>query len=186
MMQDHAGSKLAAGIEDSLAERFGERLQVDPALAGLDELARIAGHRVHRDFSIGWSNPALLRLLCAWRLVGPLESDLQQADILVVEDAHLRREIIALMPRHAMARARAGIAGCPGQTGHRTPQLARQRGKPFPNNHFDLLFNATVDGTIALTTFMRAAAAVGLGCCRSAPFGTRLTASARCWGCRSA
>src|SRR5450631_2262819 len=44
-MQDDTGSKLAASIEQSVAERFGELLPVDPSLAGLDELARIAGHR---------------------------------------------------------------------------------------------------------------------------------------------
>ena len=39
------------------------------------------------------------------------------------------------------------------------------RGKPFPNDHLDLFFNATVDAAIVLATFMRAAEAVGLGCC---------------------
>jgi len=81
-----------------------------------------------------------------------------------VEDAHLRREIIALMPDMPWLE-HAPVLLVFLANGARTPQLARQRGKPFPNNHFDLLFNATVDGTIALTTFMRAAAAVGLGCC---------------------
>jgi FMN reductase [NAD(P)H] len=39
------------------------------------------------------------------------------------------------------------------------------RGKPFPNDHFDLLFNAVVDTGLVLATFVRAAEAVGLGCC---------------------
>src|SRR4249919_2455071 len=39
------------------------------------------------------------------------------------------------------------------------------RGKPFPNDHLDLLFNAAVDAAIVMTTFVRAADAVGLGCC---------------------
>src|SRR5271169_817659 len=150
MMQDHAGSKLAAGIEDSLAERFGERLQVDPALAGLDELARIAGHRVHRDFLDRPVDPALLRLLCACALSAPSKSDLQQADILVVEDADQRWEIIALMPDMPWLK-HAPVLLVFLANGARTPQLARQRRKPFPNNHFDLLFNAAVDGAIVLT-----------------------------------
>ena len=50
MMQDPTGAELAARVEESLAERFGEQLRVDPELTGLDELARIAGHRVHREF----------------------------------------------------------------------------------------------------------------------------------------
>jgi nitroreductase/FMN reductase [NAD(P)H] len=49
--------------------------------------------------------------------------------------------------------------------GSRTPELARLRGKPFRNDHLDLLFNAIVDSAIVMTTFMRAAAAVGLGIC---------------------
>lgn len=163
-MQDHAGSKLAASIEESLAERFGERLQVDPALDGLDELARIAGHRVHRDFLDRPVEPELLRLLCACALSAPSKSDLQQADIIVVDDPDQRREVIALMPDMPwLAHVPALLVFL--ANGARTPQLARLRGKPFPNNHLDLLFNAAVDSAIVLTTFMRAAAAVGLGYC---------------------
>src|SRR5258708_28222920 len=97
-MQDDPGSKLAASIEASLADRFGERLSVDPTLAGLAELARIAGHRVHRDFLDRPVEPALLRLLCACALSAPSKSDLQQADILIVQDQAQRRAVIALMP----------------------------------------------------------------------------------------
>jgi nitroreductase len=163
-MQDHTVSKLAASIEEGLADRFGERLQVDPALAGLDELACIAGHRVHRDFLDKPVAPALLRLLCACALSAPSKSDLQQADILVVDDPEQRRAIIALMPDMPWL-ADAPVLLVFLANGARTPFLARLRGKPFPNDHLDLLFNAAVDSAIVLTTFMRAAAAVGLGCC---------------------
>jgi nitroreductase/FMN reductase [NAD(P)H] len=163
-MQEHIGSKLAADIEESLAERFGERLQVDPSLKGLDELARIAGHRVHRDFLDRPVEPALLRLLCACALSAPSKSDLQQADILNVQDPAQRRAVIALMPDMPWL-AQAPVLLVFLGNGGRTPQLARMRGKPFPNDHLDLMFNAAVDGAIVMTTFMRAAAAVGLGCC---------------------
>jgi nitroreductase len=163
-MQDDTASRLAAGIEDSLAERFGERLPVDPTLAGLDELARIAGHRVHRDFLDRPVEPALLRLLCACALSAPSKSDLQQADILVVDDPAQRRAVIALMPDMPWLKD-APVLMVFLADGSRTPQLGRLRGKPFPNDHLDLMFNAAVDGAIVMTTFMRAAAAVGLGCC---------------------
>ena len=163
-MQDDTGSTLAASIEDSLAERFGERLPVDPTLAGLDELARIASHRVHRDFLDRPVAPALLRLLCACALSAPSKSDLQQADIMVVDDPAQRRDVIALMPDMPWL-VQAPVLLVFLADGSRTPQLARLRGKPFPNHHIDLLFNAAVDGAIVMTTFMRAAAAVGLGCC---------------------
>jgi nitroreductase len=163
-MQDNTASKLAAGIEANLAERFGERLPVDPTLAGLDELARIAGHRVHRDFLDREVEPALLRLLCACALSAPSKSDLQQADILVVDDPAQRRAVIALMPEMPWL-AQAPVLMVFLADGSRTPQLSRMRHKPFPNDHLDLMFNAAVDGAILMTTFMRAAAAVGLGCC---------------------
>jgi nitroreductase/FMN reductase [NAD(P)H] len=163
-MRDRTQSNLAARIEESLAERFGERVPVDPALAGLDELARIAGHRVHRDFLDRPVDPALLRLLCACALSAPSKSDLQQADILVLHDAEQRRSIISLMPDMPWL-ARAPVLLVFLANGNRTPQLARLRGKPFPNDHLDLFFNAAVDSAIVLATFMRAATAVGLGCC---------------------
>jgi nitroreductase len=163
-MQDDIASKLAASVEESLAERFGERLHVDPSLAGLDELARIAAHRVHRDFRAEPVAPALLRLLCACALSAPSKSDLQQADILIVDDPAQRRAVIALMPDMPWL-ADAPVLLVFLANGSRTPQLGRMRGKPFPNDHLDLLFNAAVDAAIVMTTFMRAAAAVGLGCC---------------------
>ena len=163
-MQDRNESSLAARIEESCAARFGERLRVDPSLTGLDELARIAGHRVHRDFLDRPVEPALLRLLCACALSAPSKSDLQQADILVLDDAQLRHSIISLMPEMPWL-AQAPVLMVFLANGSRTPQLAMLREKPFPNDHLDLFFNAAVDSAIVLTTFMRAAAAVGLGCC---------------------
>ena len=43
--------KAAAAITQVLEARFGERLAVDPDLAGLDTLARLAGRRVHRRWT---------------------------------------------------------------------------------------------------------------------------------------
>src|SRR5437868_5423443 len=154
----------AKKIEAALLERFGERFPVDPALQGLDELARIAGHRVHRHFQARAVEPSLLRLLCACALSAPSKSDLQQGDILVVRDRAKQRAITALIPDMPW------IADAPVflvflANGLRLPRIARLRGKPFPNDHLDLFFNAVVDGALVLATFMRAAAAVGLGCC---------------------
>jgi nitroreductase/FMN reductase [NAD(P)H] len=161
----HVGNKpVAKVIEEALAERFGETLSVDPGLPGLDELARIAGHRVHRRFLPRAVEPDLVRLLCACALSAPSKSDLQQADILVVRDKAKQRAITALIPDMPW------IADAPLflvflADGSRLPQIAQWRNKPFPNDHLDLFFNAAVDGAIVLTTFMRAAAAVGLGTC---------------------
>jgi nitroreductase/FMN reductase [NAD(P)H] len=164
-MQDQISLEATAKkIEAALLERFGERLSVDPELPGLDELARIAGHRVHRHFLARAVEPGLLRLLCACALSAPSKSDLQQGDILVVRDHARQRAIAALIPDMPWI-ADAPVLLVFLANGHRLPHIARLRDKPFPNDHLDLFFNAVVDSTILLATFMRAAAAVGLGCC---------------------
>ena len=60
---------LAHSIQAVLSERFGEDIAVDPALPGLDELRRIAAHRVHRRYQARDVAPELLRL----RHVGAVE-----------------------------------------------------------------------------------------------------------------
>ena len=47
----------------------------------------------------------------------------------------------------------------------RQRQVHAWRGRPFPNDHLDAFFNATVDAAIALSAFVTAGEAVGLGCC---------------------
>jgi nitroreductase/FMN reductase [NAD(P)H] len=164
-MQEHVTAKATASlVEDALEQRFGETCAVDPELPGLDELARIAGHRVHRRFLPRPVEPGLLRLLCACALSAPSKSDLQQADILVVRDKAKQRAITALIPDMPwIEQAPAFLVFL--ANGSRLPEIVRLRGKPFPNDHLDLFFNAVADSAIVMTTFMRAAASVGLGCC---------------------
>ena len=151
-------------IKMALLERFGEDLAVDPGLPGLEELARIAGHRSHRKYLSRPIEPALLRLLCASALSAPSKSDLQQCDIVIVSDAATRKAIASTIPDMPW------IEDAPtflvfAANGERLPMISRLRGKPFPNDHLDQFFNAAVDAAIVLATFIRAAAAVGLGCC---------------------
>jgi len=154
----------ARRLETVLGERFGEDVAVDPALDGLDELLRIAAHRVHRCYSDRPVDPALVRLLCACALSAPSKSDLQQRDIVVVSDSDLRRRIAALLPHMPwVGEAPAFLVFC--ANGRRLPRIAELRDKPFPNDHLDLFFNAVGDAAIALATAMRAAEAVVLGCC---------------------
>jgi nitroreductase/FMN reductase [NAD(P)H] len=106
----------------------------------------------------------VLRLLCACALSAPSKSDLQQADILIVRDTERRGHIADMLPEMSWVRE-APVFLVFLANGRRTPQLAALRGKPFPNDHLDLFFNATVDSAIVLATFLRAAEAAGLGCC---------------------
>ena len=151
-------------VHNALFERFGERMAVDASLLGLDELARLAARRVHRRFLGRDVPPELLRLLCACALAAPSKSDLQQGDILIVRENSRRARIADLLPDMAWVRE-SPVFLVFLANGRRVPQVAQMRGKPFPNDHLDLFFNATVDAAIALATFLRAAEAVGLGCC---------------------
>jgi nitroreductase len=157
-------SNLAQSIQTAFSERFGEQLDVDPALHGLNEIARIATRHVNRHFLAEDIAPDLLRLLCACAMSAPSKSDLQQADILIVREKARRDAIADLLPEMPWVR-QAPVFLVFLANGRRLQMLSQSRGKPFPNDHFDLLFNATVDAAIVLATFLRAAEAVGLGCC---------------------
>jgi len=160
-MRDDA---VAKSLQDTLAERFGERIPLDADLPGLAELAGIAGHRTHRRYLARAVEPNLLRLLCACALSAPSKSDLQQSDIVVVGDASIRKQIAAKIPDMPWIEA-APVFLVFVANGRRLPSISKMRDKPFPNDHLDLFFNAVVDSAIVLATFIRAAAAAGLGCC---------------------
>lgn len=159
-----ANDDSADSIRTALFERFGEQLAVDPRLAGLDALLRIAGHRSHRRYAPRAVAPDLLRLLCACALSAPSKSDLQQADIVVVDDMAIRKAIVATIPDMPWI-LDAPVFLVFAANGARLPALSGLRGKPFPNDHLDQFFNAAVDAAIVMTTFIHAAATVGLGCC---------------------
>jgi FMN reductase [NAD(P)H] len=154
----------AGAIQSALFERFGERLDVDVALRGLEELARLAARRVHRRYLARDIEPGLLRMLCACALSAPSKSDLQQADIVIVRAKATRDAIGALLPEMPWLPT-APVFLVFLANGRRLPQISQMRGKPFPNDHLDLFFNASVDAAIVLATFLRAADAAGLGCC---------------------
>ena len=157
-------SQAAQTIRNALFERFGERFEVDESLPGLDELARLASRRVRRRYQARDVAPELLRLLCACALSAPSKSDLQQADILIVRDNERRGAIADLLSGMPWVRE-APVFLVFLANGSRVPKISQMRDKPFPNDHFDLFFNATVDAAIVLATFLRAADAAGLGCC---------------------
>jgi nitroreductase len=157
-------SRPAARIEGALAERFGTPVAVDAELPGLDELARIAGHRSHRRYTTRAVDPALLRLLFACALSAPSKSDLQQADVIHVADRGKVARIAELIPDMPwIAQAPVVLVFCGNN--RRIRQIGEWRGIPYANDHLDHFMNAAVDAGIVMTTFIRAAEAVGLGCC---------------------
>jgi nitroreductase/FMN reductase [NAD(P)H] len=158
-----SASDFAQAITEALQVRFGETFKIDGNLAGLDELARIAGRRVHRRYTERTVDPDLLRLICACALSAPSKSDLQQADIVILNRPE-QTAIADLIPDQPFIRTAPAFLVFLAN-GRRLPEIARMRGKPFPNDHLDQFFNAAVDSGIVLATFLAAADAVGLGTC---------------------
>lgn len=151
-------------IESAIEERFGTRLNVDANLPGLDELGRIVEHRSHRRYSSRPVESGLLELLFACALSAPSKSDLQQADIVHVADRSTVNAITALIPDMPwIAEAPVVLVFCGNH--RRIHQIAQWRDIPFANDHLDHFMNAAVDAAIVMTTFIRAAEAVGLGAC---------------------
>jgi nitroreductase/FMN reductase [NAD(P)H] len=110
----------------------------------------------------------LLHGLCALALCAPTKSDLQQRDIVIIDDPQLKRQILAPLAEGPGGQDWLGdvpalLIFCGN---NRRQRLWHQwRGKPFANDHLDAFFNASVDAGIALTAFVLAAEAQGLGAC---------------------
>jgi nitroreductase/FMN reductase [NAD(P)H] len=154
----------AQRIDAALAERFGTAPAVDPDLPGLDELARMAEHRSHRKFASRPVAPELLRLLLACAFSAPSKSDLQQADVIHVADRGKVKAIADGIPDMPWI-ADAPVFLVFVANNRRIRQIGDWRGKPFANDHLDHFLNAAVDAALVMTSFIRAAEAVGLGAC---------------------
>ena len=158
-------------MREALAHRFGVPL---PEIATEDgpqtcpeTWRQLASRGSMRYFEKRPVAPELIETLCALALSSPTKSDLQQRDIVIVEDRAIRARIDALLSTGPLAQewipaAPALLVFCGNN--RRQRQLHAWRGKPFANDHLDAFFNAAVDAGIALSAFIIAAEAAGLGC----------------------
>ena len=146
-----------------LAERFGEDFAI-PDSAGLDTLARMADHRSMRAYAPRAVPDETIRLLCAVALSAPTKSDLQQADIVVVTDPAIRATLDEWCGENPWVKAApAFLVFCANN--RRQLRVHELRGHTFANDHLDAFFNAGIDAGIALSAFVTAAEAAGLGTC---------------------
>ena len=107
---------------------------------------------------------ALIETLCALALASPSKSDLQQRDIVIIEDAAIRARINELLADQEWIKGAPHLLIFLGNN-RRQRQVHEWRGLAFANDHLDAFFNAAVDAGIALSAFVVAAEAAGLGCC---------------------
>src|SRR6185437_5457983 len=85
--------------------RFGSAPARVEAPQGVDQLAAMADRRVMRRYLDRPVDPALVETLCAVALSAPSKSDLQQADIIIVDDKGPRGRLEALLPDNPWVKA---------------------------------------------------------------------------------
>lgn len=157
-MTDHTSA--AAALE----RRFGEPFALTPEIAESQALQSIATRGSCRAYSEKPVELSLLRDLTAISLSSPAKSDLQQRDIVILDDPSIRQQLAALLgPDDWTSKAPAFLVFCGNN--RRQRQIHQLRDRPFANDHLDAFFNASVDAAIALSAFVLAAEAIGLGCC---------------------
>ena len=147
-----------------LSDRYGPPAEHLAENESYERLQAMIARGSCRSFQPTPVDVELIRLLCAAALASPTKSDLQQRDIIVVNDSVKKAALLELL------RGQSWTADIPHLlvfcgNNKRQRLLHKLRGHPFANDHLDAFFNAAVDAGIALSTFVTAAEAVGLGCC---------------------
>ena len=151
---------LNALIED----RFGLSTTVGAKVPADAALARLLARRTHRQYTDQPIDDDLFDVLLACGLSASSKSDLQQASIVVVDDADKRARIASWIPSMPwLANAPRLLVFCGDHS--RLRIASDMRNKPFPNDNVDQFMNAAVDAALVMQTFALAAESVGLGCC---------------------
>ncbi len=152
-----------------LVDRFGpDAVDVESGGDAPSVLSQLAARGSVRKFRSEAVPYPTLRRLCALALCAPTKSDLQQRDIIIIDAPSLKSQIGALLTDGPLGQK--WIADVPSLlifcgNNRRQRQIHALRDRPFVNDHLDAFFNAAVDAGIALSAFVIAAEAEGLGVC---------------------
>ena len=150
-------------VSELLEKRYGShdtyRSEYEPGV-----WKTLAGRGSVRTFKQDPVDPDLIRHLAALALASPSKSDLQQRDIVIIRDPALKSKITSLIADQKWLSEVPELLIFCGNN-RRQRQVHELRGHAFANDHLDAFFNAAVDAGIALSAFVIAAEARGLGCC---------------------
>lgn len=144
--------------------RFDASFQMPNTDVPLDLISTMAARGSCRAFREDEVDPNLIEILCATALASPTKSDLQQRDIIVMRDPDAKTRLVDLISGEIWVKGAPHIAVFCANN-RRQRQTHEMRGHDFANDHLDAFFNAAVDAGIALSAFVTAAEALGLGCC---------------------
>ena len=151
-------------IADLIEKRFGLNTDAGRDMQGFDELTNILNHRSHRRYKDEPISDKLLEVLLAAAFSAPAKSDLQQSSVVVIRDKEKQEAIADMIPEMPWLRTCPVLMIFLGDS-RRIRRICEMRNKTFANDHLDAFLNAALDAGLVLMNFIRAAEAVGLGCC---------------------
>ena len=151
-------------IADLIEDRFGISTEAGRNMEATGELANILKHRSHRRFKDDPVKDDIIEILLAAAFSAPAKSDLQQSAVVIIRDSKKRNAIADLIPSMPWIRTCPVLMIFVGDS-RRIRRICEMREKPFANDHLDAFLNAAVDAGLVLMNFIRAAEAIGLGCC---------------------
>src|SRR5215470_10383376 len=155
---------MSAGYEDEWRARFGDGTVVPHELPEVLWLRQVLLRRTHRHYTDRPVSEALLRLLLGAAFSASSKSDLQQATVIRVAERARRDRLAALAPEMPwIGNAPVFLVFC--GDARRLERLGEMRGHQTGNCKLEGFFNATVDASLVLQTFILAAETAGLGCC---------------------
>ena len=155
---------MSASYEDEWRARFGDEVVVPRGPPEIPWLRQVLLRRTHRRYADRPVSESLLQLLLGAAFSASSKSDFQQATVIRVVDRARRERLAALVPDMPwIGNAPVFLVFC--GDARRLERLGELRGREVGNGKLEGFFNATVDATLVLQTFILAAEAVGLGCC---------------------
>lgn len=144
--------------------RFGEETGPPSGVPDLPWLRQVLMRRTHRRYAERPLPEPLLRLLLGVAFSASSKSDFQQASVIWVKDSSRRDRLADLIPDMPwVGTAPVFLVFC--GDAHRLARIADVRGHGQDNSKLEEFFNAAVDATLVLQTFILAAETAGLGCC---------------------
>jgi len=144
-----------------LQARFGIE---QPGTEVPDAIAGLLDRRVTRRYTDQDVPDSLLDALLAAAQSAPAKSDLQQFSVVVMRDrARIKRIADWIGTMDWIATAPVFLVWCGDM--RRGQRLCALHGLPHANNNLDTFLNTAVDCALAMSQFMTAADAAGLGTC---------------------
>jgi nitroreductase/FMN reductase [NAD(P)H] len=147
-----------------MAERFGMDIGIGGDAPADGPLAAILSRRTCRSYKADPIPDELLRVLLACAQSAGSKSDLQQMSMIVVKDGKVQSAIADLLPNMPWIAEAPAFVVFLGDV-RRNRRICELHGRPHDNDTLDTYFNATVDGALAMQTFILAAESQGLGTC---------------------